>query len=259
MQEYAPPAKVDPALAQKRLVEILEVLPAVTGIPADRTFLKERRRQKGKGQYQKLDRRGEFHEVAEGDARFLVNFTDYLDTGLFLDHRPLRRRLHDEAANRSLLNLFCYTATATVQAALGGASESLSVDLSKTYTDWARRNFELNGLDPRAHRVVRDEVQAWLQNCRERYDLIFLDPPSYSRSKRMEGDFDVQRDHGALLAAAARLLQPDGTLYFSTNLRTFKLDPAVLPGFERLDLTAQTHDEDFARRPLHFCWRFSAV
>ncbi len=258
VQEYAPPAKVDARQAQKRLVEILEVLPEVTGIPAARTFLKERRRQKGKSQYQKMDRQEIFNEVAEGDCRLLVNFRDYLDTGLFLDHRPMRLRLYREASGKRFLNLFCYTGAATVHAASGGARSSTSVDLSRTYTDWARRNLALNGLDTPAHRVVRADVRDWLSRCRDRFELIFLDPPSYSRSKRMDGDFDIQRDHLQLLSDTARLLEPGGVLYFSTNLRTFTLDPEVLPGFHAEDLTRQTHDEDFSRRPLHKCWRFVA-
>jgi len=258
VQEYAPPAKIDSAQAQKRLVELLEVLPDVTGIPPERTFLKERRRQKGNSQYQKFDRQGIFYEVTEGESRLLVNFTDYLDTGLFLDHRPLRLRIHDEASGRRFLNLFCYTGAATVQAASGGAQCSVSVDLSKTYTDWARRNLALNRLDTPQHRVVRADVREWLERCQERFDLIFLDPPSYSRSKRMESDFDIQRDHRSLLEAAARLLTPGGVLYFSTNLRSFTLDDSVLPNCKRMDITDKTHDEDFSRKPLHSCWRFEA-
>ena len=256
VQEYAPPAKIDSAQAQKRLVELLEVLPQITGIPPERTFLKERRRQKGNAQYQKFDRQGVFYEVSEGACRLLVNFTDYLDTGLFLDHRPLRLRLHQEASGKRFLNLFCYTGAATVQAASGGASSTVSVDLSKTYTDWARRNLALNRLDTPHHRVVRADVREWLERCQERFDLIFLDPPSYSRSKRMQSDFDIQRDHASLLAATARLLAPGGVLYFSTNLRSFTLDDTVLPDCRRQEISARTHDEDFSRKPLHSCWRF---
>jgi len=259
VQEYAPPAKIDTETAQKRLVELLEVLPGVTGIPPERTYLKERRRQKGKSQYQKFDQRGEFIEVSEGECKFLVNFTDYLDTGLFLDHRPLRLRLRDEATDKKFLNLFCYTASATVQAVAGGASSSVSVDMSKTYTDWARRNLALNGFDTGNHRIVRADILEWLQSCRERFDLIFLDPPSYSRSKRMDSDFDIQRDHVELLDEVAGLLEPGGELYFSTNLRSFKLDESVLKDFRCEDLTVQTHDEDFSRKPLHFCWKFTAL
>lgn len=256
VQEYAPPAKVDSALAQKRLIELLEVLPEVTGIPPERTFLKERRRQRGNAQYQKFDRQEVFHEVNEGSCRLLVNFSDYLDTGLFLDHRSLRLRLHEEASGKRFLNLFCYTGAATVQAASGGALSSASVDLSKTYTDWARRNLALNRLDTGQHRVIRADVREWLERSQERFDLIFLDPPSYSRSKRMDSDFDIQRDHPQLLEATARLLAPGGGLYFSTNLRSFKLDETVLPDCRRQDFTAQSHDEDFSRKTLHACWRF---
>ena len=256
VQEYSPPAKVDSTQASRRLAEVLEVLPGITGIPAERTFLKERRRQKGKSQYQKFDRQGAFHEVSEGGCRLRVNFTDYLDTGLFLDHRPLRMRLQQEAQGKSFLNLFCYTAAATVHAARGGAARTTSVDLSRTYTEWARRNLELNGFDARNHKVVCADVLEWLERCSESFDLIFLDPPTYSRSKRMEGDFDVQRDHPALLAQTARLLTPGGRLYFSNNLRSFRVEQGLLPELSCTDITRQTHDEDFSRRQVHSCWMF---
>jgi len=259
VQEYAAPAQIPRELARKRLVEALEVLPEVTGIPPALTFLKERRRQKGKDQYGKFDLQGVFHEVEEGGCRLLVNFSDYLDTGLFLDHRPMRLRLQREAAGKRFLNLFCYTGAATVHAARGGALSTVSVDLSKTYTDWARRNLALNDQDNAQHRVVRADVRDWLQRCRDSFDLIFLDPPTYSRSKRMEGDFDIQRDHVVLLEETARLLAPGGVLYFSTNLRSFKLDPVVLPGWSRSDLSAWSHDEDFARKALHSCWKFERL
>ena len=144
-----------------------------------------------------------------------------------------------------------------MHAARGGAASSVSVDMSKTYTDWARRNLALNGVDTPQHRVLRSDVLEWLRRSKEQFDLIFLDPPSYSRSKRMDTDFDIQRDHVELLGAVVRLLAPGGTLYFSTNLRSFKLDETVLPDFERVDVSRQTHDEDFSRKPLHSCWRFS--
>jgi len=168
----------------------------------------------------------------------------------------MRLRLQKEAADKRFLNLFCYTGAATVHAARGGARSTVSVDLSKTYTDWARRNLARNGLDTPEHRVLRADVREWLQRCRDSFDLVFLDPPTYSRSKRMEGDFDIQRDHVQLLEETARLLAPGGVLYFSTNLRSFKLDLEVLSGWSRSDLSAWSHDEDFARRPLHSCWRF---
>jgi 23S rRNA (guanine2445-N2)-methyltransferase / 23S rRNA (guanine2069-N7)-methyltransferase len=209
-------------------------------------------------------------------VKLLVNFDDYLDTGLFLDHRPLRLRVQRESAGKRVLNLFCYTASASVHAARGGATATVSVDLSNTYLDWAGRNFELNGFASRQvgtfrdrhenqrgggeHLLVRADCNAWLREQATaakppRFDLIFCDPPTFSNSKRMEGVFDVARDHVALIQDCARLLAPDGTLYFSTNRRGFKIDTAAFDGLVLRDITAQTLDEDFRRPPpAHRCW-----
>jgi len=258
-QEYQAPLTVKPESAAMRLQEAMSMVPRVLDVPPSNVFLKVRQRQRGRRQYDKQGRSGRYFEVEEYGARLLVNFTDYLDTGLFLDHRPMRRLLRAEAQGKRFLNLFCYTGAATVQAALGGASETLSVDLSATYLEWAKRNFERNGMQEGRHRLTRADVMAWIGTARSekrRFDLIFCDPPTFSRSKRMEGLFDVQRDHVELLTGAAALLAPAGTLYFSNNFRKFRLDRESLTGLEVEEISQKTLDEDFKRRPnIHRCWR----
>ncbi|SHJ91945.1 bifunctional 23S rRNA (guanine(2069)-N(7))-methyltransferase RlmK/23S rRNA (guanine(2445)-N(2))-methyltransferase RlmL [Halomonas caseinilytica] len=260
VQEYAPPRSVDPGQAQKRLHEALGVIPEVLGVDPAQVVIKRRQRQSGRAQYQKQDASGERFEVREGRARLWVNLRDYLDTGLFLDHRPVRRLLAELAEGKRFLNLFCYTAAATVQAALGkdegrGASDSVSVDLSNTYLDWARENFRLNRLDPSRHRVVRDDCFHWLETAGGRFDVIFLDPPTFSNSKKMADTLDVQRDHGRLVRLAMARLAPGGTLVFSNNQRRFKLDDELAEAFAVEDISAKTFDPDFQRRPdLHHCF-----
>ena len=258
VQEYAPPPSVDPARARERLEQVLAVLPAVLELPPEHLFLKVRQRQKGANQYQKQADRGRFHEVHEGPARFLVNFTDYLDTGLFLDHRTTRRLLGELAAGRRFLNLFGYTGAATVYAALGGATGTTTVDLSATYLDWARRNLELNGIRGSRHELIQADCRQWLARARDRYDLILLDPPTFSNSKRLEETFDVQRDHVELLRHVLRRLAPNGALIFSTNHRKFRLDRDALADVRIEDWSRRTRPPDFARNPkIHQCWRIT--
>jgi 23S rRNA (guanine2445-N2)-methyltransferase / 23S rRNA (guanine2069-N7)-methyltransferase len=258
VQEYERPATVDARRAEARLHEALGIIPEVLGVaPAD-VFFKVRRRQRGGSQYEKLGEREDFHEVHEGGHRFLVSFTATLDTGLFLDHRLTRRLLAELARGRRFLNLFCYTGAATVYAARGGAAATTSVDLSNTYLDWARRNLELNGVRGARHRLVRADVRAFLAQERGRYGLIFLDPPTFSKSKGMTGTLDVQRDHVELVQATAALLEPGGVLVFSTNFRRFKLDAAALPQLAIEDITRATIPRDFARSPrIHQAWRIT--
>ncbi|XKH61011.1 bifunctional 23S rRNA (guanine(2069)-N(7))-methyltransferase RlmK/23S rRNA (guanine(2445)-N(2))-methyltransferase RlmL [Halomonas sediminis] len=248
VQEYAPPRSINPAQAQKRLYDALEVLPEALGVDAGKIYVKQRERQTGKAQYQKRGASGERFEVREGDARLWVNLRDYLDTGLFLDHRPVRRMLKEMADGKRFLNLFCYTATATVQAALGGASDSVSVDMSNTYLDWARDNFALNDLDPAQHRLVREDCFHWLETASTQFDLIFLDPPTFSNSKKMQETLDIQRDHPRLLDLAMARLAPGGTLVFSNNQRRFKLHGAVAERYQVEDISAKSFDPDFQRR-----------
>lgn len=260
VQEYAPPPTVDPARARERLEQALAVLPAVLELPAENVFLKTRQRQKGSGQYQKQADEGRFYEVREGPARFWVNLSDYLDTGLFLDHRITRRLLGELAGGKRFLNLFGYTGTATVHAALGGAIQTTTVDLSATYLAWARRNFALNGINGPKHALIQADCLRWLAETRERYDLIFLDPPTFSNSKRMADRFDIQQDHVALLRQTADRLTPDGALIFSTNARKFRLNGEALPALRFEDWSRRTLPPDFARDPkIHQCWRISRL
>ncbi|MEK7816426.1 MAG: bifunctional 23S rRNA (guanine(2069)-N(7))-methyltransferase RlmK/23S rRNA (guanine(2445)-N(2))-methyltransferase RlmL, partial [Pseudomonadota bacterium] len=259
VQEYEAPETVEERTARKRLQQALTVIPLVLEIPPEQIFFKVRRRQKGRTQYEKLATTGEFHEVREGPCRLLVNFTDYLDTGLFLDHRLTRTLLGELAKDKRFLNLFGYTGSATVRAALGGARSTTTVDMSWTYLDWARRNLELNGVQGPKHELIQADVLKWLKEPRsQEYDLIFLDPPTFSRSKRMEDTLDVQRDHVGLIRDACALLAPGGVLIFSTNLRKFKLDREALAGLKIDDITRRTIPPDFERNPrIHQCFRIT--
>jgi 23S rRNA (guanine2445-N2)-methyltransferase / 23S rRNA (guanine2069-N7)-methyltransferase len=250
VQEYAPPASIDPAAARRRREEALSVLPEVTGVPFGDIRLRTRRRQKD-GQYQRLKEDGEFHVVEEAGLKLRINLDSYLDTGLFLDHRITRQRLGRLAAGRRFLNLFCYTAAATVHAAAGGAAASLSVDLSRTYLDWARANLELNGLSTDRHRLLQADVLRWLaeQQPGPQWDLIFLDPPTFSNSARMQGVLDTQRDHARLIEGCMRILAPDGLLVFSTNARRFVLDDEIGSRFRISDISDATLPFDFEGNP----------
>lgn len=249
VQEYAPPRSIDPSHAERRLMEALGILPEVLGVASDRIYLKRRQRQSGKAQYQRQSDSKERLQVEEEGAKLWVNLRDYLDTGLFLDHRPVRRRLREMAAGKRFLNLFCYTASATVHAALGGARESVSVDMSNTYLEWAQDNFRLNKLDLRRHRLERADCLEWLGRERGYFDLIFLDPPTFSNSKKMSATLDVQRDHPRLVEAAMARLAPSGTLLFSNNQRRFVLEPGLEQRFEVEEISRATLDPDFQRRP----------
>ncbi|MBS3666819.1 bifunctional 23S rRNA (guanine(2069)-N(7))-methyltransferase RlmK/23S rRNA (guanine(2445)-N(2))-methyltransferase RlmL [Vreelandella boliviensis] len=248
VQEYAAPSSINPAQAQKRLYDALEVMPEALNVDASKIYIKRRERQTGSAQYQKRAASGERFEVQEGTARLWVNLRDYLDTGLFLDHRPVRRMLGEMASGKRFLNLFCYTATATVQAALGGASDSVSVDMSNTYLEWAKDNFALNKLDTRLHRVVRDDCFRWLETANAEFDLIFMDPPTFSNSKKMRDTLDVQRDHPRLVELAMARLASGGTLVFSNNQRRFKLDESLSERYAVEDITGRSFDPDFQRR-----------
>lgn len=262
VQEYESPKSVDPAKANQRLAGAMAEIPKVLEIPANQVFLKIRRKQKASDQYEKQGDSGRFHVVEEGGCKFWVNFEDYLDTGLFLDHRPMRLRIQQEAKGKRFLNLFAYTGSATVHAALGGAVASVTVDMSNTYLDWAKRNFELNNIRG-DHKLVRADCPKWLAEQaalknRPQFDLIFLDPPTFSNSKKMDEAFDIQSDHVALLKNAAALLASGGVLYFSTNFRRFKLDREALAGLNFEDISAATIPEDFARdQKIHYCWRIT--
>ncbi len=258
--EYQAPADVDPEAAAARFEEIRSALPVALGVAPSAVAYKVRQRQRGEQQYRKQASEGELLPVSEGPARLLVNMHDYLDTGLFLDHRPLRLRLGREASGCDFLNLFCYTGSATIHAALGGARSTTSVDLSNTYLGWLRKNLAQNGLDETRNTLVRADCLAWLESCAQRFDIILLDPPSFSNSRKVEGSFDVQRDHMALVKAAMDRLRPGGVLYFSNNRRGFRLDAGLTAGYHCEDISRATLDPDFQRNPrIHQCWRISLL
>lgn len=252
VQEYAAPTSIDEESVRRRRREALSVLPETTGVPQDHIHLKTRRRATGGEQYRKLADRASFHVVEEGGLKFEVNFNDYLDTGLFLDHRMTRSRLRDAARGKRFLNLFAYTGTATVYAASGGARSTVSVDLSRTYLDWAQRNLSLNGFNGRDHQLIQADCLQWLADAarsNERFDLIFLDPPTFSNSKRMDGVLDVLRDHADLVDASMRLLARDGLMVFSTNAQRFRIDEALQGRYQVKDISAATLPMDFERNP----------
>jgi len=262
VQEYAAPSSVDPHKVRARREQVKAVLPEVFELPEERIIFKVRERQRGKSQYEKQHGTRNFHEVREGPCRLWVNFEDYLDTGLFLDHRLTRQMIGKLANSRSFLNLFAYTGVATVHAALGKAKATTTVDMSRTYLDIARRNMALNGLRGDEHQFEQADCLMWIDKALLRglkFGLIFLDPPTFSNSKRMEGSFDIQKDHVELLQKTAALLEPSGILIFSNNFRRFKMDMEGLKGLVVEDITSQTIPRDFERKAkIHSCWKISA-
>jgi len=255
IQEYSAPRDISPQKAQQRLDQILRAIPKVLEITPDKVHLKVRQRQRGSSQYQKQNTSNRFFTVREGPAKFWVNLEDYLDTGLFLDHRNTRALIGELSEGTHFLNLFAYTGTATVYAALGGARSTTTVDMSNTYLDWADRNFELNNLNSRDHRIIRADCTDWLQDCDQKFGLIFLDPPTFSNSKNMEGTFDIQRDHVELIQLTMEKLDQKGTLIFTNNFRRFTLDNDSLKNYEIEMITHQTQPEDFSRnKRIHQSW-----
>ncbi|WP_317177219.1 bifunctional 23S rRNA (guanine(2069)-N(7))-methyltransferase RlmK/23S rRNA (guanine(2445)-N(2))-methyltransferase RlmL [Pectobacterium sp. HCp5_1] len=257
VQEYAPPKTIDAQKARQRLFDVINATLSVLELPSNRLVLKTRERQKGKNQYEKLSQKGDFLLMEEFGAKLWVNLTDYLDTGLFLDHRIARKMLGEMSRGKDFLNLFAYTGTASVHAGLGGARSTTTVDMSRTYLEWAEKNLRVNGLTGRQHRLIQADCLSWLHNANEQFDVIFIDPPTFSNSKRMEESFDVQRDHLALMKDLKRLLRRGGTIMFSNNKRGFQMDTAGLTalGLNAKEITAQTQSQDFARnRQIHNCW-----
>ncbi|MBN7769321.1 bifunctional 23S rRNA (guanine(2069)-N(7))-methyltransferase RlmK/23S rRNA (guanine(2445)-N(2))-methyltransferase RlmL [Marinobacter daepoensis] len=258
VQEYAAPKSVDERAARERLAEALSVIPEVLELEPGMLVCKQRQRQAGSRQYEKQAATGDYFNVHEHGCLLRVNLKDYLDTGLFLDHRPVRHWIQQNARGKRFLNLFCYTGAASVHAAVGGASRSLSLDMSKTYVAWAKENLALNGADSGRHRVEQADCLAWLADRKtvdQRFDLIFMDPPTFSNSARMSGVLDIQRDHGALIRQCMARLSSEGLLIFSNNFRKFRLDESLESEFEVQEVSGSTLDKDFQRNPkIHRCW-----
>ncbi len=257
IQEYAAPKDVPEEKAKRRLTDIIRAAIQVLDMDANKVVLKVREKQKGSAQYQKLAQQSETMVVHEYGVKLQVNLYDYLDTGLFLDHKLTRRRLGEMANNKDFLNLFAYTGSATVHAACGGARSTTTVDMSKTYLNWAKENMELNGQVGRQHRFEQADCLQWLETARGDYDLIFIDPPTFSNSKRMAKSFDVQRDHIELFINLKRILRAGGTIVFSNNKRHFKMDLDALAelGLQAKNISNQTLPLDFERnKQIHNCW-----
>jgi len=263
VQEYAPPKSIDPEKAIQRLNDVMQVIPQVLNVPSSNVVLKLRQKQRGTQQYEAHGSQKQRIKVAEQGQHFLVNLTDYLDTGLFLDHRITRSMLAEQAAGKDFLNLFAYTGSGSVYAAAGNAKSTTTVDMSNTYLEWARDNMALNGFNGEQHHFLRANCLEWLQGAQksaQRYGLIFLDPPTFSNSSRMDGVFDIQRDHQALIKMTASLLTDDGVLMFSTNCRNFKLDEAISNDLIVNDISAKTLPKDFERNvKIHYCWKISNI
>lgn len=258
IQEYQPPRTIDEIKAWSRVQDMVAVVSDVMAIPAENIFLKRRSKQKGSSQYSKNATNKRFTQVRENGLQFLVNFTDYLDTGLFIDHRPMRKWILQNSKGKRFLNLFAYTGSVTACAAAGGAQSSVTVDMSNTYLDWGQRNLDINGLNKPEHKFIRANCLEWITNEKRKFDLIFLDPPTFSNSKKMEDTFDVQRDHVELIKDCSKLLSKDGILIFSNNFRGFKMDSAALDFLEIRDITPKTIPKDFARTPkFHQCWEIT--
>ena len=257
VQEYAAPKNIDENKARQRLLDAVNATLQVTGIETNKLILKVRQKQKGTNQYEKLANKGEYFYVNEYGAKLWVNLTDYLDTGLFLDHRLTRKMLGEMAQGKDFLNLFAYTGSATVHAALGKAKSTTTVDMSNTYLNWAEQNLLLNDIEGKQHKLIQADCLQWLEKCDRQFDLIFVDPPTFSNSKRMEDSWDVQRDHIKLMTNLKRILRPNGTVVFSNNKRGFKMDFAKLEelGLSAVEISHKTLPLDFERnKQIHNCW-----
>ena len=256
VSEYAAPKEIPVEDTMRRLDELIQATERATGIDVENIFVKQRSKQKGNDQYRKLASNNRMMLGRENGVKFLLNFTDYLDTGIFLDHRPVRKLIQDMAADKRFLNLFCYTGTATLNALRGGALSTVSVDTSATYLSWLEQNLELNGYSTTlGNYLYQADVMDWLWDTYDRFDLIFCDPPTFSNSKSRRNSFDVQRDHAQLIKAAAMHLSPGGTLIFSNNLRRFRLDDEVRENYVVQDITEKTIGDDFKRdMNIHHCF-----
>ncbi len=256
VNEYKAPKEIPLEDAARRLDELILATERATGIDVENIFVKQRSKMKGNDQYKKLAGSNRMFVARENGLNVLVNFTDYLDTGIFLDHRPVRALIQQMAKNKRFLNLFCYTGTATLNAIKGGALSTVSVDASATYLSWMEQNLQINGYSTTmGNYLYQSDVMDWLWDTYDRFDLIFCDPPTFSNSKSRRNNFDVQRDHAALIKAAAMHLSPGGTLIFSNNLRRFRLDDEIREKYVVEDITEKTIGDDFKRdMNIHHCY-----
>jgi len=261
VQEYQAPKTVNKNRAFQRVNDVIDVVADILETKQEKVVLKVRKKQEGSAQYQKQDAKDYTLKVRENDLQFIINMYDYIDTGLFLDHRNTRQLIKKLARKRSFLNLFAYTGSVTVYAAAGGASTTTTVDMSNTYLNWARENLSINGYSGNVyetrHKFVREDCLKWIQQAideKKKYQLIFIDPPTFSNSKKMDTSLDINRDHVALLSGCLALLAEDGQILFSTNARGFKFDSSLSDDCYIKEITAMTTTEDFRRKPLHRCW-----
>lgn len=254
--EYRTRHAQDDELHKVWWLAMVEAIKNVFDVDDAHLFLKVRERMKDKTQYEKVDKRAARYVVHENGLQFWVNLTDYLDTGLFLDHRPLRKKVLGLCDSKTVLNLFSYTGSFSVYAVAGGAKHVTTVDLSNTYLDWAKDNFTLNGFDWKQHAFIKTDAKAWLAEAvSNQFDLIVLDPPTISRSKMADSKLDVQLDHVAMINDCLRLLKPGGTLFFSTNFRDFVMDEGALNASLIEDITLKSIPPDFRNKKIHYCWR----
>jgi len=259
VQEFKAPKTVDPEKAKARRDWAVTAVRAALGVHREQVHLRTREKQKGNQQYQKLDTQGHYRVVREGHAQLLINLQDYLDTGLFLDHRPTRLRIAEQASGKRFLNLFAYTGSATVHAAVGGAKRTVTVDSSKRYQDWTACNLAANGFSTDQHELVRMDAMRWLDECKEQFDLVFCDPPTFSNNKS-RSDFVVEEHHGDLIRKIMRCLEPGGVLYFSCNYRRFQMDESISKWFDVEDISRWSIPEDFRRNEkIHYCYAIRHV
>ncbi len=251
---HEPPAELE--------AETTKVLTSIFGADPDSIFWRSRIKRAKMQQYEKTGESGEFFTVHEYGVKFRINLTDYLDTGLFLDHRETRRYIASVASGKRMLNLFAYTCSFSVHAAVAGATFTKSVDMSNTYTDWGKENFLLNGISLKNNPIIRaDCLKFFDEEIRTgaKYDLIVIDPPTISRSKKMDQMFDVQLDYIFLISKALKLLAPGGAIYFSTNSRKFVFDETQFPNCAILDVSDKTIPIDFHDPKIHRCWKITGL
>ncbi|MBT4526932.1 MAG: bifunctional 23S rRNA (guanine(2069)-N(7))-methyltransferase RlmK/23S rRNA (guanine(2445)-N(2))-methyltransferase RlmL [Deltaproteobacteria bacterium] len=255
IQEYAPPETVNPDIAKTRLNDIIVITSELLSVPINNIAIKQRKKQKGKAQYNRFELKNQFIEVDEYGSRFLVNLTDYLDTGLFLDHRITRKIVGDLAKNRHFLNLFAYTGTATIYAIKAGARSTTTVDSSKKYLTWAKQNLQLNGFSFEKNKFIQVDCLDWIKKEKRKYDIIFLDPPTFSNSKSFKESFQIQRDHEQLIIDTMDLLAKDGKMIFSNNFKKFKMSDKIMVRYQLTNITEKTIPLDFSRnKKIHNCW-----